>query len=834
MIARFSRLRADHGLQRYLMGAALLWLGIIALGAALPQKLGDVDGDGQLTVLDIVQIINHLNRSVPLSNDLAIFADVNQDGFVNEADAAVVANAILGLTSFPDLPLARIRETSPANRESNVAVTRETVLRFTLPLSATTVLSTNRLYAEFGGRRLLSRVELSSDRNTATLFYLEHLPGSARIRVTFNGDGLTDFLGRPVDASGGGVVGGTTTIDFDTLSLTPLAHTAVIGRVFASELATGPGSITNSVNRPLAGVTITVDGMEETLRTVTDAMGNFKLEPAPAGRFFVLVDGRTATNGVPQGAYYPFVGKAWEAAAGRTDNLAGGTGEIFLPLITAGTLQAVSPTTDTSITFPAAVISKNPALAGVSISVPANALFSENGTRGGKVGIAPVPPDRLPEPLPGGLNFPLVITIQTDGPGNFDRPVPVRFPNLADPVTGKKLAPGSKSALWSFNHDTGRWEIQGPMTVSTDGLFVESDPGVGVRQPGWHGTQPGSQGKGGPIEGTDGSGSGDGGGAPDGPRRPPRTPPPPPPRPPGDPPKPNCMVEIQEPRERERFYETKPVSFRANGSPKPGEMEWFFEQALGFSPRPDIGQGDSVDIQFFLQYGTSVRTSLARAKWKPGGCEEFRYFDIIPTTKAEWADEFPGSNSPDDLVEPFRANVQNFLSALFIASLDFPQAELTWEISSTLRPAKRAYLMHHAARLAVLDEDFVSVPSFNPGSVATGIDPYTGRLDIGWAHYDANGDLDLEESTAAVLAMVSAYGIVYPPALLSRHTRGLAMDIKITWKESFNVRLPGGTFFFIPKNPGNGADSQDLWSVGAAYGVVKLRSDPPHWSNDGH
>src|SRR5258708_38919634 len=115
------------------------------------------------------------------------------------------------------------------------------------------------------------------------------------------------------------------------------------------------------------------------------------------------------------------------------------------------------------------------------------------------VGIAPVPSDRLPEPLPPGLNHAIDISIQTDGGDNFDRPVPVRFPNLPDPKTGVKLPPGAKSALWSFDHDTGRWAIEGPMTVSADGLFVVSDPGVGIVKPGWHGTQPGTGGGGGPL-----------------------------------------------------------------------------------------------------------------------------------------------------------------------------------------------------------------------------------------------------------------------------------------------------------------------------------------------
>jgi hypothetical protein len=28
--------------------------------------------------------------------------------------------------------------------------------------------------------------------------------------------------------------------------------------------------------------------------------------------------------------------------------------------------------------------------------------------------------------------------------------------------------------------------------------------------------------------------------------------------------------------------------------------------------------------------------------------------------------------------------------------------------------------------------------------------------------------------------------------------------------------------------------NHDLWAVGATYGVLKLPSDPPHWSSNGH
>lgn len=391
--------------------------------------------------------------------------------------------------------LTRILETSPAHEENGVAVTRETILRFSRPLAPDSLLDTTSLRAVVDGRPLLTRVELASDRATASLFYLEPVPANAQVTVTFDGFHTLDQEGNLVDADGDGRPGGFATISFTTLNNSPLATTGVTGQVLASE------KNADGTDRPLPGVTITVDGAEESVRTVTDAQGRFTLIPSPAGRFFVHVDGRTSPLSVwPNGAYYPFVGKAWDARPGQTNNLAGGSGLIYLPHVSGQALTPVSEVASTAVTFPPEVLAANPGLAGVGLEVPPGSLFADDGTRGGRVGIAPVAPDRLPEPLPPGLAFPLVITIQTDGPQNFDRPVPVRFPNLPDPLTGVILPPGAKTALWSFNHDTGNWEVQGTMTVSADGKYAETDPGVGVRQPGWHGAAAGGP-AGGPRRG---------------------------------------------------------------------------------------------------------------------------------------------------------------------------------------------------------------------------------------------------------------------------------------------------------------------------------------------
>src|SRR6185436_13768885 len=157
-----------------------------------------------------------------------------------------------------------------------------------------------------------------------TLFYDRDLPASSRVRATLDGGALRDRFGAKIDADGNGYAGGIARVEFDTVTLTTLPDTKVCGRVFASQLA--PNG-TSSINVPLAGVTITVDGLETTLRTTSDAMGNFCLDPAPAGEFFVHIDGRSATNVVGVGDYYPSVGKLWKSVAGETTTI----GDVYLP-----------------------------------------------------------------------------------------------------------------------------------------------------------------------------------------------------------------------------------------------------------------------------------------------------------------------------------------------------------------------------------------------------------------------------------------------------------------------------------------------------------------------
>lgn len=171
----------------------------------------------------------------------------------------------------------------------------------------------------------------------------------------------------------------------------------------------------------------------------------------------------------------------------------------------------------------------------------------------------------------------------------------------------------------------------------------------------------------------------------------------------------------------------------------------------------------------------------------------------------EWVPCFPASRDLDDLAEPFRSNVKRFLAALAAAG-----GSVT--IANTYRPKERAYLMHYSAAIARKEIAPDRVP------------PMEGVM-IEWVHPTK------EASIKAARAMAKAYDIVFPPALTSNHTLRRAIDMRVTGVVGKSIEKADGSLVVIHKH--NDTDS-DLFAVGASYNVMKLVSDKPHWSDDGH
>lgn len=173
----------------------------------------------------------------------------------------------------------------------------------------------------------------------------------------------------------------------------------------------------------------------------------------------------------------------------------------------------------------------------------------------------------------------------------------------------------------------------------------------------------------------------------------------------------------------------------------------------------------------------------------------------------QWVKRFPTSRSIDDLASPFRQKVKSFEQALL-------NAGVTIDIAATHRPSERAYLMHYAFKI-------------NNGTIAAKNVPPKLNVDINWVHYN---DADSRQSAKE---MVAAYNIAFEPALTSRHIQGLAIDWDLTWSGTLNITNASGTTVAVG-SPRTGESNSTLWAVGRTYGVIKLASDPPHWSSDGH
>lgn len=189
---------------------------------------------------------------------------------------------------------------------------------------------------------------------------------------------------------------------------------------------------------------------------------------------------------------------------------------------------------------------------------------------------------------------------------------------------------------------------------------------------------------------------------------------------------------------------------------------------------------------------------------------------------AQWCPRYPTSAKVEDLIEPFRGNVTGFLSALRMASA------LVQE-NATYRPLPRAYLMHWSWAIARGLPANMCRPGDKPGvPVSPASVPAFPGIDIDWKHGG-----DLAAARAAAEAMVLGYGLKYCASLTGRHMDRRAIDMSISWTGTLSIRDRAGAVHKISEGPRDGSNPQ-LAAVGKTFGVLKLVSDPPHWSDDGH
>jgi hypothetical protein len=224
-------------------------------------------------------------------------------------------------------------------------------------------------------------------------------------------------------------------------------------------------------------------------------------------------------------------------------------------------------------------------------------------------------------------------------------------------------------------------------------------------------------------------------------------------------------------------------------------------------------------VEFHLAVaGASLELKIAGSSASSGSAPSGVLFrerlpEALEPSGRAWCVKFPGSTRTTDLIPSFRTACDNFIGAMRAAG-----AKVT--ISATYRPAERAYLMHWSWLIA------------REGSDPTQVPPMLG-VNIEWVHHDAAGNVDMASSRGAAEDMVTGYAMKHNASLTSNHIKKCAIDMTISWTGTLTIKNADGASVTITSTPRNGGN-KELHAVGATYGVIKLISDPPHWSADGH
>jgi hypothetical protein len=228
------------------------------------------------------------------------------------------------------------------------------------------------------------------------------------------------------------------------------------------------GIVLDNQGLPVPGVTLRL--RDSTLTTLTDTAGQFRLAGVPVGQLFLIADATTANRA-----------GSWASLEYEIFALAGIENHLPKPIYILPLALAQGVFVDE--THGGSV--KIPAVPGFSLDIAPGSVTFPGGGRNGTVSVTAVHVDKIPMPPGAGMQPRLIVTIQPAG-ARFEPPARLSLPN----VDGR--TPGSVTELFSFEHGLGAFVSVGTGTVSEDGLVLQSDPGFGVVEAGWHCGSPAS------------------------------------------------------------------------------------------------------------------------------------------------------------------------------------------------------------------------------------------------------------------------------------------------------------------------------------------------------
>jgi RHS repeat-associated protein len=378
-----------------------------------------------------------------------------------------------GFTKFEDENAPYLRASLPEDGTTDVPVETQIALRFSKPLSMTTVnpqtvslkgsqgtVEAKITPAEGGMLAFILPQEKLSEETTYTITLAEALDESGRA-LTYT---MLSFTTVRSKASGQRVNDGedwipdTRNMRGDWRSNRPESQWQKMPPLEAAPGVTAlAGQVLLLNGNPLPDVTLHIGARS----TRTDNTGRFLLADIPAGHHVMRMDGQTASK--PQKTYGVFkIGV--DVEAGKTNVLPFTS---WMPRLDTEHVTTLSVPTSNEVAV------TTPYIPGLEVRVPQGAVVRNmDGQTVTQLSITPIPVDRTPFPLPGGVNVPVFFTVQ---PG-ASRVIPPRARVVYPNYGGDR--PGTRMNFWNYDPEGKGWYIYGQGTVTADGRQVIPDPGV--------------------------------------------------------------------------------------------------------------------------------------------------------------------------------------------------------------------------------------------------------------------------------------------------------------------------------------------------------------------
>ena len=221
---------------------------------------------------------------------------------------------------------------------------------------------------------------------------------------------------------------------------------------------------TNTPPQPIAGVTVTLSGSGASVQT--DANGMFVFSQPLIGTHSLIVDGSTAIQPPLPEPRRNFSKTIVQITVGiSTSNV------LNRPIYLVPTPNTADiPTVDSTVG--ATVTSQDSP--GLELVVPANTAKFPNGNSQAPIYARTFPAEYSTIETLAASKPKNIVALEPSGT-TFSEPVKLTLPNNLN------LPAGTDMAILSMNSQTGRWEVGGAATVSSDGSKVVTKDGMGLR-----------------------------------------------------------------------------------------------------------------------------------------------------------------------------------------------------------------------------------------------------------------------------------------------------------------------------------------------------------------